>query len=793
MDLFFLLSESMGQLRDGKGEAVPFANIAVMSAADSGLVTGAVADADGKFTIQSPAVGTYFLRLSAIGFRGNSTPAFTVAGDSFSKDFGSLVLQEDVEVLQAVSIEALRPKVITEADKMILSVEGTALAAGSTAMDVLSKSPGVWVDQDGNIQLNGKGGVKVMIDGRPTYLSAKELQNMLQGMSAENIKNIEIISNPSAKQDAEGTAGILNINLKKNTMRGMNGSVYTTYQYNRLNTYSGGASIHYKNAGWNSSINLDVADRNNYKTLNMVREFNQADDYARFNQQTNEIRSNYSPSLKLATDYDLNANHSIGASLSLVQYENQLNFNSSMTFLRSGNQPSLNINSTTPIHETKRNEMLNLHYVGKLDSVGTRLSADLDYVHLSSESTTSFLNSFTYADGSTTESQQLGNYNPTEYNIYSARVDFSTPIRSKSKLEAGLKASHVVSDNNLQFYAMESNIKQPIDSMSNAFIYRENILAAYGTFSTKLGSKWSVQAGLRAEQTFSEGESRSMNETNTRSYLNLFPSVFVQQKVSDNYQLSYNYSRRINRPNYESLNPYFAYLDPYTTAQGNPHLRPEYTNSFEITQTYKQSYNLVLGYSFSKDYFTELPLQNNATKTTVFTPQNLERTQNIRATLVAPVQVMPMWSIFNNLTLAYQSFETSLNDLRQVNEAFFFMTQVNNTVKLPLGLTAEVSGIYRGPLAHGLYQIDGAWWVNAGVKKSFMNNKLDVGLNASDIFRSLQETGSADIGANRNYFEQYRGVQSIKLNLRYRFSKGEKFESKNRNNQLEELNRAGSN
>ncbi|WP_224998475.1 TonB-dependent receptor domain-containing protein [Cesiribacter sp. SM1] len=782
-----------GNITDDKGEALPFASVAVMQITDSALVTGAVADMDGKFMIKSPAEGRYFLKLSAVGYKGKTTPAFTVSGPAFSKDFGSLSLLEDVEMLQAVSVEALRPKVITEADKMIVSVEGTALAAGSTAMDVLAKSPGVWVDQDGNIQLNGKGGVKIMIDGRPTYLSSKELQNLLQGMSAENIKDIEIISNPSAKHDAEGTAGVLNINLKKNTIRGMNGSVYAGYQYNNLHGYNGGAKINYKNERWNSSISLDMADRNTFRTLNMVREFNQPGDYAKFDQKTYEDRTDYTPSIKLNTDYDFNANHSVGASASLSQHDTYQGLTSDMELIRTDASQNMRTVSAAPVDEKSKSTTVNLHYVGKLDTLGTRLTADVDYVRLSSMTTSDFINSFTYASDAPAEKQVLGNTNPSSYNIYAARVDFSKAIFGKSKIEAGVKASHVVSDNELSFFSLEDNTKQPIDSMSNHFIYRENILAAYGNFSTKLGDKWSVQAGLRAEQTYSEGESVTLGETIKRNYLNLFPSVFVQQKVSDNYQISYNYSRRISRPRYESLNPFLVYLDPYTIAQGNPNLRPEYTNSFEVTQTFKQTYNLVLGYSVSKDFFTEVPMQNNSTKTTVFGQQNIDRFQNFRATLVAPVEVTPKWSIFNNVMLAYQSFETSFNDLQQVNEALFFMTQVNNTIKLPLGITAELSGIYRGPLAHGLYQIDGAWWVNAGVKRSFMADKLDVSLNVSDIFKSLIETGSADIGANRNNFDQYRGTRGLKLNLRYRFSKGEKFESKNRNSNLEELNRAGGN
>lgn len=400
-----------GNLTDPKGAALPFATVALFSLADSALVTGAVTDDVGSFTMPSPAAGTYFLKASAIGFKTYISPGFKVADASYTKNFGTIVMQEDVEVLQTVSVEALRPTVIAEADKLVVSVEGTAMAAGSTAYDVLSKSPGVWIDQDGNIQLNGKAGVKIMVDGRPSYLSAKELQNLLEGMSAENIKNIEIIANPSAKHEAEGTGGILNINLKKNTISGINGNVYTSYQYNKMHTYNGGASLNYKKGAWNSFLSLDVSDRKNYRSMLMIREFNQPEDYALFNQQSMEESSSYTPSLRVGADYDLNDRHSIGASANLSQHDASQSFVADMSLIRTDASQNMLVRSATPVEDLTKNSALNLHYVGKLDTLGTKLTADLDYVHLSSLGSSRFLNTYTFADNSSTN-ESLGTLTP---------------------------------------------------------------------------------------------------------------------------------------------------------------------------------------------------------------------------------------------------------------------------------------------------------------------------------------------------------------------------------------------
>src|SRR5215211_3233809 len=231
----------VGRIQDEKGASVPYANVGLIKQNDSSLASGIVADSAGRFSLPTPAPGNYFLRFTTIGFTGKSTNIFEVPSTNFSKDFGSIILQQETKALKDVTITALRPTITQLPDRMVVSVEGTAMAAGSTAYQVLAKAPGVFIDAEGNIQLNGRRGITVMIDGKLTYLSARDLRTLLEGMSAENVKNIEIITNPSAKYDAEGTAGILNINLKKNTQQGINGSISAGFSTNlKQNGYTYG-------------------------------------------------------------------------------------------------------------------------------------------------------------------------------------------------------------------------------------------------------------------------------------------------------------------------------------------------------------------------------------------------------------------------------------------------------------------------------------------------------------------------------------------------------------------------
>ncbi|GAA4298415.1 outer membrane beta-barrel family protein [Nibribacter koreensis] len=781
-----------GTIKDEKGEPLSYGAVALVNNASAAVVNGAGVEVDGTFKMPAPAPGTYHLKISVMGFATLETPSFTVTSGSFSKDFGTLVVKADAKQLNEVTIEAMRPTITNHPDKMVVSVEGTAMAAGSTALEVLAKSPGVWIDQEGNIQLNGKAGVKVMLDGKLTYLSGKQLQTMLQSMPADNVKDLEIISNPSSRFDAEGNSGIININLKRNTQTGLNGSIYTGYQYNSLHGYQVGGNVNYKEKNWSSFASLDFARRVNLRTNTMYREFRDAERATIFDQVGEEEGIRDIPSVRLGADVDLSPKHSVGFAYNWTSLTFD-NFYNTNTFLLQQNQAnSQYIEARNTIDGRYYNGTLNGHYLYKVDTLGSTLSADIDHVTILDQDNSRFFNTYSrLASAQSFQQESLGSDNPTRYSIYAAKADYTKKFLNKSKLEAGVKASYVESDNQLKFYAQHGNWKANDAQRSNHFIYQENIFAGYLNYTMNLGTHWSVQAGLRAEQTLSEGHSVTLNETTPKEYLDFFPSVFLQQKVNDNYQITYNYSRRIQRPNYDRLNPFVFYLDPLTWAQGNPYLRPQYSNSVQVSQTWKNTYILTLGYSKTTDFIAEIPIQRNETNTTVFGPRNVDDHDSYFGTVVAPVKVSSKWDMSNNLTAGYQAFSIVIEQARQENKQFYYMVNSNHNIQLPEKIRMELNAGYQGPNAYGLYKIDPTWWVDAAVKRSFWQDKLEASLAVTDIFRSRRVIGAANIGENINGFDQYFGAQTLKLNLRYRFNKGEKFEMKKRNSNLDELNRAG--
>nr|WP_210488805.1 TonB-dependent receptor [Rufibacter aurantiacus] len=772
------------------GKPVQYTTVSLLRKGSTTSLDGTLTDAQGRFTFAGIAAGEYSLAFSFIGYEAVSRHNIVLTDQKPEVHVGTIKLKVAATKLKEVTVQGLRPTITQEADKMVVSVQGTALAAGRTAYDVLTRAPGVFIDQEGNIQLNGRSGVTVMLDGKLTYLSARDLRSLLEGMPAENLKNIEIITNPSAKFDAEGSSGILNINLRKNEVQGMNGSIYggSTYNFKQVG-FTLGSTFNYKTGPWNSFLNLDVARRVGGREATFTRVFYGEQNTTYFDQvATGNFEVQGPPAVRLGTDYNLTDKHSIG----FMTYFNTNKLHGDfLTDTYIGGAP----NAATQYidannYNTNRftNFTTNLHYLGKLDTAGTTLSANLDFVRITNRGDANFYNYYFDLTGTKRDSIDfLYTDTPNGYNIYSAKVDYSHPFSRGRKVEFGAKASRVASDNDSRFYFNNSEALVLDPRRTNHFIYDEDIYALYANWSSKLGERYSIQAGLRAEQTVSRGESLTYDQVNKRDYLDFFPSLFLQQKVSENYQINYSYSRRLQRPNYGNLNPFIAYRDPYTYWQGNPGLRPQYTHAFGVTQTFKKDYSLVANYQLIRDVMAEIPILDVERALTIYTIGNVDDGHNLSLTANIPVKIMKNWDTQNTALVTYSKYMTMVGEQKATNDQVFYSFQTNHNLLLPAKLKMEINAGYRGPAAYGLYEVYSQWWVNVGFKKSFLDDKLDLSVNANDIFKG-QRIKVGTIGRNINEFDQYFRARSVGINLRYNFSRGAKFDPK-RQNSIDEVNR----
>lgn len=783
-------SQLTGSVEDTDQVAVPFATVSMVRLPDSTVVTGTTTDLDGQFEISTNEEGSYLLKFSAIGFTSVVGSRFELSGDGEQKNFESISLKTATTQLDEVSLTSWRPKVEVENGTMVVRIENTAMAAGSSAYEVVSRSPGISADQDGNIQMNGKGGVNVMIDGRMSYLSGEDLKAFLESMPADNIEKIELMSQPSSKYDAEGTGGILNLHLKKNTLSGISGSVYAGSRWNDQQFYNAGANLGYSKGRLNSYLNLgyreDGFTRDQYSQRNYGQD-------TRFTQTGEDRNKSKTPSLQFGIDYEFNPNHTIGAMINIHNRKAKQDWNTLTQITSSGGLENMHIDARNHIEEETTNNRFNLNYTGKLDTLGTTLSASLDYIRLNTDSETQFRNQYSRPHTESSTLEELSSNTTSQYDIYSATLDLSLPVGKRSELEAGIKISKVISDSELKFY-MQQDAQQILDpDRSNEFLYEEEIYAGYLSFQTALSNSWNLRAGLRVEQTLGQGESITLDERNNRDYLEFFPSVNLEQNVSESYKINYSYNRRIVRPPYGQLNPFIFYLDPKTYVIGNTELQPQFSSSFEITQSLLGKYHLSLGYDETDGYIAEIPTVDPDSGDAVYTVGNLDGFNSWNARLIAPIQLASFWNTTNTLVYNHQNYRFFQDGQQRANKNNFFMAQTNHQLSLPLGIGLELMGMYQGKTAYSLYELAPMAWLDIAVKKSFIQDKLELSVQASDVFRSREMDVTSDYIAEGFEIQQYFGNQAISLSLRYNFSKGTQPTPREEANALEELERAAGN
>jgi hypothetical protein len=375
------------------------------------------------------------------------------------------------------------------------------------------------------------------------------------------------------------------------------------------------------------------------------------------------------------------------------------------------------------------------------------------------------------------------------YTILTSKVDWIKPLKGGKVVEAGLKGSWVESDNDLDLSRGVGDGPLQVDPNSNRFIYQENVLAAYTSLKGDFSPKLSYQAGLRMENSDVTGTSKTLNQVNRQRYTNLFPSVFLQHKISDNYQVVYNVNRRITRPNYRLLNPFVYYIDPLTTEKGNPSLRPQYSTNLEMDHVIKGTYQFTLGYSVTEDAFMQVFEQDEEARSSTTFTANFDKTKNFNFQGVVPVELASWWNTSNLVQVNYNKFKSLLGkDVLDISQVSYLLRTQHN-FNLPKGFKLELVGIYLSPQIWGQGEVGGFGWVDAGMTKSFMKDKLALSINGGDLFRTQLIRASINFAEIDTHIRQYRNEQNVRITLRYTFSKGQSFRVNSNSGSSEERKR----
>jgi iron complex outermembrane recepter protein len=750
-------------------------------AKDTAVVKVELSDRDGKVSFQRLPMGTFTLTLSGTGFQSWSRSGIGLTEGQSELDLGAIRLKTASKELETVTVTAKKPLIEQKIDKMVVNVDAAVTNGGATVLEVLEKSPGITVDNDGNISLKGKQQVLVMMDGKPTYLGPTELANLLKSMPSSLVEQIEIMTNPSSKYDAAGNSGIINIRTKKNKQYGFNGSVNLAYTQGRYWRSNDNLNVNYRNGKFNVFGNASYSKWNGFQDLEIKRTFIDPQTGAQdaiFEQLTHmrNISDNYS--MKLGADYFLSQKTTLGVVATGLRNPESFASNSTSNLMNGGGQTDSVVQANSYNNNTWKNGTLNLNLRHRFDSTGKELTADLDYAGYKARTYQTFTNTTFDPKMDMLHEENLRGDLPVTIRIYTAKVDYTENL-GKAKIETGLKSSFVNTTNAANYYLV-ANGGETIDySKTNMFNYRENINAAYFNYNRQFG-KFGLQAGLRYEHTrlegYQYGNPQRPDSSFQRSYGDLFPTLFVSYEASKNHQWGFNIGRRIDRPAYQDLNPFLFFLDNYTYQAGNPYLRPQYTNNVEVSHTFKGFLTTTVNYSHTKDFHTEtfeqIQLPNGeAGYATIVRQGNIGKRDNAGVAVSAQIPVQKWWTAILYTNLNYSKFSGELNNEMVDVEATTLLLNINNQFKFGKGWSAELSGFYRTKGAEGQILINPLGQASAGAAKQILKGKATLKLSARDLFYTNRVSGNINFQNTQAYFRNVRDTRQVTISFLYRFGK----------------------
>ena len=785
-----------GSIKDGGNQKViDAATISLLKAQDSSLVKTSLTNKDGSFSFENLKEGKYLVMATSFGHSKVYSNTMDLSAAGSEATTGTLQLAVTTKDLSAVTVTAKKQFVERRIDKTILNPDAMISNAGATALEMLEKAPGITIDKDGNISLKGKQGVVVMLDGKPSFMSGPDLVNYLTNLPAGNIDQVEIMTNPPAKYDAAGNSGIINIKSKKSKQKGFNGNLSTSQGHGESFRTANSLSLNYRKGKVNTFSTLNFNYRENPQWLDINREYlgNDKSVQSIFEQESYRMRISRFYNARVGMDYYATPKTTIGFVFTGYLNPSFENSTNSSRFFSPSRVLDSSLVSNAKIDGDGNHQGVNLNIRHKFDSTGRELTADVDYLRYNNSSVQEMINTGYTADN-TAKYQYIRSGNlPSVLDIISLKTDYVQTIGKKIKFEAGLKTSFVQTNNKANYFLTEGTTTRVDYNSTNYFEYKENLNAGYVNFSTER-KKWGIQTGLRVENTnydgLQYGNPSRKDSSFTNSYTSAFPTLYVSYKLDKKNQFGLSYGRRINRPDYEDLNPFFHFIDPYTYEVGNPFLRPMFANTFEVTHGFKNLFNSSFTYTHTKDLFGESFAREDSA--IVVRNSNFGEAHNYNLSVGAQVPVTKWWNANINAQANNSQLSGTLNGNNVDVNLNMFSINVNNQLTFKHGWSAELSGFYRTKGADGQIVIRQMMQFNAGVQKQILKKKGSLKLAVSDFTGPMKVNGYIeDVSAAKASFTQYRDSRVATLTFNYRFGKMYKADKRKSGGAGDEQNRAG--
>lgn len=760
-----------GKITGADGKPLEGATIYLKRVTDSVLVKTELADASGNFTFNNQKQGNYRLTITMIGYAGYKGDVFKLEAD---KQLPVIILAQTGTALKEVTISSQKPLIEHKIDRTIVNADALLTAAGSTALDVLEKAPGVIVDDNGAISLKGKG-VTVYIDDKPTYLSGAELESYLKSLTSATIDQIELMTNPPAKYDAAGNGGIINIRTKRSKIKGFNGALNLSYAQGVYARTGNSFNFNYRNNKLNVTGNLSYNTNNGYNDLDINRHFLNSDGSIASNFLQNSFirRPARAYSGRVAIDYYASEKTTWGIGLNGLYNTSDRTTIATSRLSDAQYQLDSTIIANNIEHYLFKNGGLNLNYRHQFDKNGKELTADFDYIKYNSSRRQSFDNKTYLPNRTITSSDLLTGNLPANIDIFAAKTDYTHPLSNGVKLSAGLKTSYTKTDNIAEYFDEVNGVTTPDYGKTNHFLYNEQINAGYINASKDF-KRISVQAGLRFENTISNGHQlgnvQKPDSVFKRNYNGFFPTLYVQYKLDSagKQNITIDYGRRIDRPAYQNLNPFLSPIDKFTYYTGNPFLKPTYSNNLELSYTWG---NFTLGLDYSKTKDDDGETIEIVDGIYYSRPGNLGSVINKGITLDGGCDITKWFNLhFFGMVRNIHTISDFYTGPLNTQGTFFF---VRSALEFKLGhdWVTQFEGSHQGTVTNAQFIGFARTRFNTAISKK-LSPSTTVKLVVNDIFHQFVNAGQINNLANT--LADYRNISDTRfgiLSLSYRFGK----------------------
>lgn len=740
----------IGTINDAKNDAIAFANVILKDSTNTKIIKGKISDENGLFEFKNLQATNYYLQISYLGFK-TFVKLISING---RLDLKTIILKNETEYLDGVVVTAKRPTIQRLVDRLIFNVENSTLSNSNT-LDVLKQTPGVIV-QDGKITVKQSTPV-VYINGRRIYLSIEEVQQLLESTPANNLKSIEVITNPPAKYDAEGGA-VLNIILSKNVLAGYHGSVFGNYQQGfQFPKFSTGTSHFFKSKKFNAYINYTISPKKDFRnileTINFIQESSIVSSWETdFDQEKESDNQNITASINYEFD-DKNSLNFSAITLIAPRDNSKTRVNSFTEVFNANKVLDSSFRTVNNIVSEKMNLAFSLAYSHKFQKEGELISLDIHHTNYEfSEFQNVDTGYFLPNASSAFRDNRFQTFSNQQIQLFTGQVDYKLPTKNDAIFETGVKFSNINSDNILDQFSFNQGERNINFENSNVFNYDEKIYAAYTSYKTDW-STWSLQAGLRFEATETLSSLETDNANNINNYLNLFPSFYLLKNLNNNDQIYLNYSRRIHRPRYRKLNPFRYFLNDNSFRTGDPNLLPQIDNEIIIGYNFNKIHTFELYLSHEKNPTLQIVFQDNEENIIQYINTNINMGLEYGFDYSSYIDISDNWSlyilhslfIYENQFFALESNGELLTNRRLSN---YLNVSTNISILKDKSLSVSVNSLYISSLVDGPSIYSDRFGLDIFIKKLFFNSRATLSLGVNDVFNSL------NLSQRTNYLNQ---------------------------------------